>query len=211
MSESKIPIGRPALVAAIVGPVQSVAGWLIAGAFWPGFDHFGSTISDLAALDSPVWPLMSAFFLLGATLTIVAGVYARSFALPGRIVLVLAGIATYGLTVFQSPAQDEGSTMHRIFAGISFILMSAWPMFAIRWRGKAPWPLKPIGGILATVAFAAMSIWFLLVWLDPMFTAEGLAERLMVTAQAWYLSLAILVVWRFERHNLQAGVPPGKR
>ncbi len=42
------PIGRPALIAAIIGPIQAVLGWVISGALWPGgFDHLTKTISDL--------------------------------------------------------------------------------------------------------------------------------------------------------------------
>jgi hypothetical protein len=32
------PIGKPAFIAAIIGPIQSVLGWSIAGALWVGYD-----------------------------------------------------------------------------------------------------------------------------------------------------------------------------
>jgi hypothetical membrane protein len=67
-------IDRPAAIAAIIGPVQSVLGWVIAGAMWPGYDPVYQTISDLAANESPVQLIMSAFFILGGTLTLIGAV-----------------------------------------------------------------------------------------------------------------------------------------
>ena len=54
-----------AIVAAIIGPIQNVAGWAIAGALWPGYDPLTLTISDLASPESPVRWIMTAFFILG--------------------------------------------------------------------------------------------------------------------------------------------------
>lgn len=53
----------PALFAAVVGPIQNVAGWLIAGSLWASYDPFTKTISDLAADDSPVKWVQTGFFL----------------------------------------------------------------------------------------------------------------------------------------------------
>jgi hypothetical membrane protein len=191
-------VEKPAYYAAVIGPFQSIGGWALAGSLWPGYDPITNTISDLAAKDSPVAWLMSAFFLLGGTLTIVGGIYAKSFALPGRVVLVLAGLATYGLTYFQTPTQDSSSLEHRIFASIAFILWSAWPLFSMRPGHNVAWPIRPIGAVAATEALAAVSIWFLIVWRDPNFEAEGIAERVMVTVQAIYLSAAVIIVRRYE-------------
>ena len=192
------PIARPALIAALIGPIQSVAGWLIAGSLWPGYDPIKLTISDLAAPESPVRWVMSAFFILGGTLTLIAGVYARSFAMPGRIALVVAGICTYGLTIFPTPLIGY-SLPHRIFAITSFVLTAAWPLLAMRRYPAAPRILRPPAMMLATALQTVLAIWFLSTWTDPAQTAVGLWERVVTTSQAWYLSAVVIVVYVVQR------------
>lgn len=192
-------ISWPALVAATVGPVQSVLGWVIAGALWPGYDPIRKTISDLAADDSPVQAIQTSFFVLGGTLSLVAAIYARSFALPGRIVIFIGGLATFGFAYFTTPSQDGHSDWHRIFAIISFVLFSAWPLFSMRLDKRYPWALRPAGAILATLGFTVISIWFLLTWTDPAATNVGLVERVIATAQTTYLSAVIWICWIHQR------------
>lgn len=194
------PIARPALIAAIIGPVQSVAGWMIAGSLWPGYDPIKLTISDLAAPESPVRWVMSAFFILGGTLTLLAGVYSRSFAMPGRVALVVAGICTYGLTIFPTPLVGY-SIPHRVFAIVSFVLTAGWPLLAMRKHPDAPKILRPAAMILATAMQTSLAIWFLSTWTDPSATAVGLWERVVTTSQAWYLSAVVIVVYVAQRRR----------
>ena len=188
-------IGRPALVAATIGPVQSVLGWVIAGSLWPGYDPIRKTISDLAADDSPVQLIQSSFFLLGGTLSLLAAIYARSLAMPGRVVIFLGGLATYGFTYFTTPSQDGHSDMHRYFAIASFVLFSAWPIFSMRLNKQYPWVLRPAGAIVATLGFTFISLWFLSTWTNPDATNVGLVERVIATAQTGYLSVVIWICW----------------
>ena len=192
-------ISWPALIAATIGPVQSVLGWVIAGALWPGYDPIRKTISDLAADDSPVQAIQTSFFILGGALSLVAAIYARSLALPGRIVIFLGGLATFGFAYFTTPSQDGHSDWHRIFAIISFVLFSVWPLFSMRLDKSYPWMLKPAGAILATLGFTVISIWFLLTWTDPAATNVGLVERIIATAQTTYLSAVIWICWLHQR------------
>jgi hypothetical membrane protein len=194
-------IERPALYAATVGPIQSVAGWAIAGSLWQGYDPIRKTISDLAANDSPVQLLMSSFFILGGTLSLIVAIYAKAFAMPGRVMIFLAGIATYGFTIFATPSQDSYSTPHRIFASIAFVLMAAWPLFSMRRDKSFPWILRPVGAILSTLLMTVLAVWFLLSWLDPTFTAVGLAERVMAVAQVWYMAFVIWVVYLHQQRQ----------
>ena len=188
-------IAKPALFAATLGPVQSVLGWVIAGALWPGYDPIRKTISDLAADDSPVQALQSSFFILGGTLSLIAAIYARSLAMPGRVIIFAGGLATYGFTYFTTPSQDGHSDMHRNFAIISFVLFSAWPLFSMRISKAYPWVLRPIGAIVATLGFTVISLWFLSTWTNPDSTNVGLVERIIATAQTGYLSAVIWICW----------------
>lgn len=192
-------IAIPALIAAIIGPIQSVLGWAISGSLWPGYDPIRKTISDLAADDSPVQGLQTSFFVLGGVLSLIAAVYARTLAFPGRSVIFLGGIATFGFAYFTTPSQDSSSEMHRIFAIASFALFSAWPLFSMRIKSGYPAILSPLSSILATLFFTAISLWFLSTWTDPAATNVGLVERIIATAQTLYLSIVIWVCWFQQR------------
>jgi hypothetical membrane protein len=194
-------IGLPALIASTIGPVQSILGWVISGALWPGYDPLTRTISDLAADDSPVQAIQTSFFYLGATLTVIGAIYARSLALPGRVLLLGAGLATYALAFFTTPSQTGHSDAHRVAATISFVLMSAWPLFSMRFDRRYAWVLRPVGAISATVALTLFSFWFLSSWLDPNSGNVGLTERVIVTAQVLWLSATVWISWLHEKSH----------
>lgn len=192
-------IGLAALIASTIGPVQSILGWVISGALWPGYDPIRKTISDLAADDSPVQAIQTSFFFLGATLTVVGAISARTLALPGRITLLLAGVATYALAIFTTPSQTGHSDAHRIAASISFVLMSAWPLLSMRLDRRYPWVVRPAAAIGSTVGLTLISLWFLMTWLDPNTAVVGFSERVIVTAQVLWLSFTVWVCWLAER------------
>ena len=191
------PMGTPALVAAIIGPVQSVLGWVIAGSLWPEYDPVRQTISDLAAPESPVNAIMSSFFVLGGTLTILLGIFGRTFATPGRVVLVIAGLCTYGLTIFPTPLVGY-SIPHRIFAISSFALSAGWPLFTMRVRSDAPWIIRPAAAISMTVFQAVCAVWFLATWTLPDATNVGVWERAVATQQSLLMSLTVITVYVVE-------------
>ena len=194
-------IGTAALIASTIGPVQSILGWVISGSLWPGYDPIRKTISDLAADDSPVQSIQTSFFFLGATLTVIGAISAKSLALPGRITLLLAGLATYALAIFTTPSQTGHSDAHRIAASVSFVLMSAWPVLSMRFDRRYPWVLRPAGAIGATIGLTLISLWFLSTWLDPNTTLVGLSERVIVTAQVLWLSFTVWVCWVHGNRN----------
>jgi hypothetical membrane protein len=188
-------IGTPALLAAIIGPFQSVLGWLISQSLWPEYDPIKKTISDLAANDSPTQGLMTAFFIFGGTLTIIGAIYSYSFAMPGRVVLVLAGIATFALAYWTTPSQIGFSVEHRISASIAFLLYSLWPIFSMRRSQDSPWILRPKYAIATTIFLLFVSVWFLSTWTDPEANITGLAERVVVTLQTLSLSVFVILAW----------------
>ncbi|MEY2736912.1 MAG: hypothetical protein RL683_30 [Actinomycetota bacterium] len=187
-------IGKPAFVAAIIGPIQSVLGWVIAGSLWPGYDPVKQTISDLAANESPVNWIMASFFVFGGTLTLIASIYARTLALPGRVALFLSAICTYGLTIFPTPLIGY-SLMHRVFAIASFVLSAGWPILAMRFRKDAPWLIKPAASIIGTVLQTALALWFLSTWTDPTATTVGVWERVVAVSQSLYISAVVIVIY----------------
>ncbi|MEN9992516.1 MAG: hypothetical protein RLY83_86 [Actinomycetota bacterium] len=194
------PIDRIAFCAAIVGPIQSVLGWTIAGSMWAGYDPVKQTISDLAANESPVKWIMSSFFILGGLLTLLAAVYARTLAMPGRVALFLSAICTFGLTIFPTPLIGY-SLMHRIFAISSFVLSAGWPVLAMRFRKDAPWIIRPTASIIGTALQTALALWFLSTWTDPMATSVGVWERVVAVSQALYVSVVVIVIYVGQSHR----------
>ena len=192
-------IGKAALIASTIGPVQSILGWVISGSLWPGYDPIRKTISDLAADDSPVQAIQTSFFFLGATLTVIGAISARTLALPGRITLFLAGLATYALAIFTTPSQVGHSDAHRISASISFVLMSAWPLLSMRFDRRYSWVVRPAAAIGSTLVLTLISLWFLSTWLDPNTSVVGLSERVIVTAQVLWLSITVWTCWLHQR------------
>jgi len=194
------PIEKPAFIAALIGPIQSVLGWSIAGALWVGYDPVRQTISDLAANESPVQLVMSSFFILGGVLTLIASIYARTLAFPGRVALFLAAICTFGLTIFPTPLIGY-SIWHRVFAIASFVLSAAWHLFAMRTRKDAPWILKPPAAIIGTALQTALALWFLSSWTDPASTNVGVWERVVAVSQALYVSVVVIVIYLGQKKN----------
>ena len=199
-------VARPAFVAAIIGPIQAVMGWIVAGSLWPGYDHITQTISDLAADDSPVKWVQSSFFLLGGTLSLIVAFWAPVLSMPGRIVIFLSGITTYGLTFFATPTQATSSFWHRVFAISTFVFMSAWPLFSMRFDRRYPWIVRPIAAIVSTAIFAVGSIAFLSVWTNPAQPMVGLWERVIAESQVLYMAVVIVVAWRFQRRAVLASL-----
>lgn len=188
---------KPAVYAATLGPIQSVLGWLICGALFEGYDPVRLTISDLASPEAPTHLLQSSFFVLGGTLTIIVGWYARTFAIAGRVALFAIGICTYGLTIFPTPL-DGISLPHRVFAITSFVLSAGWLLLAMRVGKDAPWILRPTAAVLITAAQTALAVIFLMVWVDPAATNVGIWERVVATSQALQTTAAVLVCYRLQ-------------
>ncbi len=188
------PIARIAVVAAIIGPIQSALGWTIAGSMWPGYDPIRQTISDLAANESPVKWIMSSFFVFGGILTLIAAIYARTLGFPGRVALFISAICTFGLTIFPTPLVGY-SLMHRIFAISSFALSAGWPLLAMRVRKDAPWIIRPTATIIGTTLQTALALWFLSTWTDPTNMYVGVWERVVAVSQAVYVSVVVLVCY----------------
>jgi hypothetical membrane protein len=188
------PIGKPAAIVAVIGPIQSVLGWVIAGYLWAGYDPVYQTISDLAADQSPVKLIMSSFFILGGTLSLIGAVYARTLAMPGRVALFASGLCTYGLTIFPTPLVGH-SDMHRLFAITSFVLSAGWPLLAMRRVKSAPFIIRPPASLVGTVAQATLALWFLMVWADTTTTNIGVWERVVTTSQSLYVSVVVLTIY----------------
>jgi hypothetical membrane protein len=192
-----------ALYAAIIGPVQSALGWIIAGSLWPGYDQARQTISELASPESPVKEIMSSFFVFGGILTIIIAIDAKNLAIPARIAMFVSAICTFGLTIFPTPLIGH-SVPHRVFAIASFAISAAWPLLALRLSKDAPFAVRPLATAIGTLAQATLAIWFLIVWADPATVNIGIWERVVAVSQAAYGTWVIVSIylWQSKKDKL---------
>ncbi|MDH6532408.1 putative membrane protein [Aurantimicrobium minutum] len=193
-------VTRFLLFLAVLGPVQSVVGWSLSAALWPGYDPIAQTISELASPESPVRYLQSSFFILGALIDIVVALRFTVIALPARVLIFLGGLATIGLTIYPTPLVGV-SEPHRVFATISFVIFSVWPVFGMRFSREWPPIVRPLASIVSTLILGAIAIGFLGVWTNPDIHTAGLWERVVTTSQAVYPALVIFLSWWFLKHH----------
>ena len=193
-------VSRLLLVLAVVGPVQSVLGWSLSAALWPGYDPVVQTISELASPESPVRYLQSSFFILGALIDIVVALRFTVIAKPARVLFFLGGLATIGLTIFPTPLVGV-SEPHRVFATISFVIFSIWPVFGMRFTREWPTIVRPLASILGTLILGAIAFGFLAIWTNPEIQTAGFWERAVTTSQAIYPALVIFLSWRYTKNQ----------
>ena len=194
-----------ALYAAIIGPIQSALGWIIAGSLWPGYDQAKQTISDLASPESPVKEIMSSFFVFSGLLTVIVAIYAKSLAMPARVAMFVSAICTFGLTIFPTPLIGY-STTHRVFAIASFAISAGWPLLALRRSKTAAFAVRPIPTIVGTTLQAGLAIWFLATWTDPAAVNVGTWERVVAVSQAAYVTWVIGSIYLNDRKTKAAAL-----
>lgn len=194
------PIAKIAFYAAIIGPIQSALGWIIAGSLWPGYDQARQTISDLASPESPVKEIMSSFFVFGGVLTLIVAIYARTLAMPGRVALFVSALCTFGLTIFPTPLIGY-STTHRVFAIASFVISAGWPLLAMRKSKDAPFAIRPLATIIGTTIQAGLALWFLSTWTDPTAVNVGIWERVVAVSQAGYATWVVVSIYLGQRRK----------
>ena len=190
-----LQVGRLLLVLAVFGPIQSVLGWTVSAALWPGYNPVVQTISELASPESPVRLLQSSFFILGALIDVVVAWKFTVIAWPARLLILVGAVATAGLTIFPTPLVGY-SWPHRIFAMISFVIFFIWPVFGMRLQPGWPVIVRPLPSVLATLILGAIAIWFLIVWATPGAQYLGTWERVVTTSQALYPAVVIFLSWR---------------
>jgi Protein of unknown function (DUF998) len=103
------PSGRSKTCPAGLSPVLLTVGWLVAGALQPAsYNPVRQTVSVLAGhAGTDRWVMTSALFLVGGCHLVTAAGLA-GLRVPARILLVVAGLASFGIAA--SPEPVVGST-----------------------------------------------------------------------------------------------------
>lgn len=163
-------------------PVLLVAGLTAAARLQPPrFDAGNNTLSALAADGARDSWIMTITFVAVAACDIVTALALRPAARAGRIALTGTGLACMMVAAF--PDHPGGSPSHAYCAGAAVAGQVLWPSFAWRRGPGVPWGLRPATCVAASVALAALALWFgaeLVVHGAQM----GVSERIAGLAQA---------------------------
>jgi hypothetical membrane protein len=150
------------------------------------------TISALAGLGArDRWAMTAGLVGLGVC-HVVTSLALRPAAVVGRLVLAVGGMATVMVAAF--PLPDAGTSQaHRWAAGVGFVTLAAWPLFAWRRGDTVPLGLRPGVSVLAAAVLFGLLAWFAAeLYGDG--TRVGLAERIVAGAQSlwpWFSSPAV--------------------
>jgi hypothetical membrane protein len=180
------------VLSSVLAPVLLIGGWTAAADLQPvPFDAVSRSISSLAAQGMPYrWLITSALLGVGFC-NFVTGLALRPAAEAGRILLILGGVCSMLIAAYPQHSHS-GSPMHEAFSVAGVVLMTIWPVAAIRRDADAPYCLRPRVAYLAVLVNLAMLAWFTVeLFNGPLL---GLAERLVTTDQAtWPLAVVLSV------------------
>lgn len=188
------------LLSSLGAPLFLLAGCIAGALRQPAsFDSSVDTISALAALGTPDrWIMSSALVLLGACHIITASGL-RAASLLGRAALALGGITTMLVAMFPLP-QEGGSFAHFVVATLTFALLAAWPLCALRLGPDAPCCFRPPVAIAATLVLSLSNGWLL--WtLSQAPQLVGVAERVAALAEATWPLVVVVLTRAAPRHG----------
>jgi hypothetical membrane protein len=177
----------------VLAPVILIGGWTVAADLQPTpFDAVSRSISSLAAQGMPYrWLITSALLGVGIC-NIVTGLALRPAAEAGRVLLILGGVC--GMLIAAYPQhQHSGSPEHEGFSFLGVVLMTIWPLAAIRRDPDAPHCIRPRVAYPAVLFNLVLLVWFTIeLFNGPLL---GLAERAVTADQSlWPLAVVVSVI-----------------
>lgn len=187
-------IRRPAIVSALLAPVFLIGGTITAELLWADFDPVVQTISELAAGDAPTRVFMTVAFVLTGLCHIVTGSFAVGFGKPGRIALIIAGVATVGVAAFPLPTVATSSLGHTITAVTAFTALAVWPALAMRRSRDLPWVIRPAAASVSTIVMLGLCAWFFVVSSLDGLGPSGVPERVLAYVEALWPAVVVLSV-----------------
>jgi hypothetical membrane protein len=180
------------VVSSVIAPVILIGGWTAAADLQPvPFDAITRSISALGAQGMPYrWLITGALLGVGAC-HLAIGLALRAAAEAGRIMLIFGGVS--GMLIAVNPQHSStGSVPHVIFSLSGVVLMTLWPIGAMRQDPWAPAALRPPAAWAYGIFTFALLLWF---------TAElfngselGLAERAVTADQSIWPLVVVLSV-----------------
>lgn len=188
------------VTSSLLAPVILIGGWTMAADLQPApFDAVQRSISALGAVGMPYrWVIALTLLGVGACHA-TTGIALRAAAEPGRALLVLGGISSILIAVNPQP-QHGGSLAHEAFSLVGVVVMTTWPIAAIRRESGAPFGLRPVAAVAVTGVTLVIEAWFLI----ELFHGPelGLAERTVTTDQSIWPLLVVMSVLVARQRSL---------
>ncbi len=190
------------VVSSVLAPVLLIGGWTAAADLQPvPFDPISRSISALAAMGMPYrWLITIALLGVGAC-HVATGLALRPAAEAGRIMLIFGGVS--GMLIAANPQHSHaGSVPHVIFSLTGVVLMTIWPVAAMRQDPDAPNALRPS----AAWGFGLFTLSLLLWFTVELFNGSelGLAERAVTADQTLWPLVVVLSVLVARRRPVPA-------
>src|SRR5215469_2194834 len=198
------------IVSSVLAPLILIVGWTTAADLQPHpFDEVRRSISALGAVGMPYgWVIAVALIGVGVCHA-VTGLALRPAAEPGRILLMMGGISSILIGLYPQGAHS-GSLPHEAFSLIGVVVMTIWPVAAIRRDPGAPLGLRPAAAYAATAVTLAVLLWFTIELFNG--AQLGLAERTVTADQSiWPLVVVVTVLVTSQRSALTAELEAGVR
>lgn len=188
----------------MLAPVILISGWTVAADLQPHpFDPVRQSISALGADGMPYrWVIAIALVGVGVCHA-VTGLALRPAAEPGRILLVIGGISSVLIGLYPQ-GEHSGSLPHEVFSFIGVVVMTIWPVAAMRRDPGAPFGLRPVAAYATTAVTLVVLLWFTI----ELFNGQqlGLAERTVTADQSiWPLVVVASVLVTSQRPAPAAG------
>jgi hypothetical membrane protein len=185
-------VPRWAVISAGLSPVVLTSAWVVSDALQPAsYSPMRQTISVLAGQDgTDRWLMTGALFLIGGCyLATAAGL--GCLQLPGRSLLVLAGLCSIGVATSPEPATGP-TLVHLAWTVIGGIAIAVWPAVASWSAPPDAEALRGRGAALATVVFLLLLAWVVVQTQGG--NELGLAERMassVPTTWPWVVALLL--------------------
>jgi hypothetical membrane protein len=178
------------VASSLLAPLILIGGWTAASDLQPvPFDAVRSSISALGAVGVPYrWVIVLALLGVGICHA-TTGLALRPAADTGRALLILGGVSSILIAVNPQP-RHGGSLTHEAFSLVGVVVMTIWPVAAIRRDPAAPIGLQPRAAYAATAVNVAVLLWFTV----ELFNGPdlGLAERTVTADQSIWPLLVVL-------------------
>ena len=192
------------VVSSLLAPVILIGGWTVAAGLQPvPFNAVQRSVSALGAVGMPYqWIITIALVGVGVCHA-ATGIALRSAADAGRALLVIGGVSSILIAVNPQPPHG-GSLAHEAFSLVGVVVMTIWPLAAMRRDPGAPFGLRPAAVLAATAVTLGVLLWFTIELFHG--TELGLAERTVTADQSiWPLVVVMSVLAAGKRALVPAG------
>lgn len=182
------------VASSVLAPVILIGGWTLAADLQPvPFNAIQRSISALGAVGMPDRWVIAVTLLGVGVCHATTGLALRPAAEAGRTLLIIGGISSILIAVNPQPS-GGGSLAHEAFSLLGVVVMTAWPLAAVRRELGAPVGLRPSAAVAVTAFTLALLVWFSI----ELFHGPelGLAERTVTADQSiWPLLVVLSVRW----------------